>query len=340
MTEFPAPHLMRRMRVLFIGGTGIISSACSALAAGRGMELDLLVRGESTNLRPPPKEARLISADIRRPEEVQAALASKTYDAVVDFVAFTPEHIETDLKLFRDKTKQFVFISSASAYHKPVRRLPITESTPLHNPFWKYSRDKIACEQRLLRSYEEYGFPVTIVRPSHTYDRTLLPFSPHGCTVLARLLADEPVVIHGDGTSLWTLTHHRDFAVGLVGLLGHPGAIGESFHITSDEVITWNEIYETVAAAVGKQLRPVYVPSKVIAQKDQDWGAGLLGDKAHSVIFDNTKLRRLVPEFRAVLPFHAGAKEIATFYQDSPERIVRDSRVDRLFDELIAQFGA
>ncbi len=329
------------MKILFVGGTGIISSACSRLAVANGHELDLLVRGESSQLRPPPPEANIIRADIRDRNATLKALSGKKYDAVVDFVAFTTEHIENDLAIFKDKTAQLVFISSASAYHKPVRHLPITESTPLHNPFWQYSRDKIACELRLFQAYQEEGMPITIVRPSHTYDKTLLPFDPHGAggTVLSRIDRGLPVIVHGDGTSLWTLTHNTDFAVGLLGLLGHPAAIGEAFHITSDESIPWNEVIQSVARAAGKEAKIVHVASDTLAKRHSRWGEGLLGDKSHSVIFDNSKIKRLVPSFKAVVPFSQGAREIVGFYRENPERCVVDAEIDALMNELVAAHG-
>lgn len=329
------------MRILLIGGTGIISSAVSALAVERGMETHLLIRGQSSGLRPPPSGAIVHQADVRDLDSARTALAGRQFDAVVDFVAFTPEHIESDLELFRERTGQLVFISSASAYHKPVRHLPITESTPLHNPFWQYSRDKIACEERLIAAYRDEGFPITIVRPSHTYDKTLLPFDPHGAggTVLSRIDRNLPVVVHGDGTSLWTLTHHADFALGLLGLLGNPAALGEAFHITSDEQLPWNEIVQCVARAAGKSARLVHVPSDVIARKHPAWGAGLLGDKAHSVIFDNSKIKGLVPDFHARIVFHQGAREIVEFYRTRPDLCRPDPAIDRLMDELVERFG-
>jgi nucleoside-diphosphate-sugar epimerase len=329
------------MRILFIGGTGIISSACSALAVAQGYELDLLVRGESSTLRPPPSGARILTGDVRKPESMERLLGATQYDAVVDFVAFTEEHIKTDLAIFAKRTRQLVFISSASAYHKPVRHLPITESTPLYNPYWQYSRDKIACEELLLIAYRERGVPITIVRPSHTYDKTLLPFDPHGAgaTVLNRIKAGKPVIVHGDGTSLWTLTHHRDFAVGLVGLLGHPAAIGEAFHITSDEAIPWNEIIGCIAQAAGKEAKIVHVSSDSIAKEHANWGAGLLGDKAHSVIFDNSKIKHFVPNFHPQIPFWKGAREIVAFHEAHPERCVSDPTIDALMDRLIQKFG-
>ena len=325
------------MRVLFIGGTGIISSACSELALSQGMELYLLNRGESS--RPLPDGAKILRGDIRDPASVREALGDLDFDAVVDWVAFTPEHIEIDLDLFTRRTRQYVFISSASAYQKPLGHLPITESTPLHNPFWEYSRNKIACEERLIRAYREDGFPMTIVRPSHTYDRTLLPMDG-GWTVVDRMRRSKPVIVHGDGTSLWTLTHHRDFAVGFVGLLGRPAVIGEAVQITGDEWLTWNQIFELVAGAAGVQAQLVHVPSEIIAAFAPNWGAGLLGDKAHSVVFDNTKIKRLVPEFRATIPYARGVREVLAWYDGDPARQVVDEALDQLMDEIIAQVQA
>ncbi len=320
------------MRVLFIGGTGVISSACSELAVQRGIDLYLLNRGQSA--RQPPKSARLIHADIRQPESVQAALGNLNFDAVVDWIAFTPEQVRNDVALFHGRTGQYIFISSASAYQTPPHFLPVTESTPLHNPFWEYSRNKAACEELLRDAYRQGGFPATIVRPSHTYDQTLLPFDG-GYTVVARMRAGKEVVVHGDGTSLWTLTHHRDFAVGLVGLLGNPHAVGDTFHITSDEWLSWNQIYEIVAHAAGVEPRLVHVPSDLIAAFDPEWGASLLGDKSHSMIFDNSKIRRLVPDFQPCIPFWQGAREIIAWYDADPARRVVDHEFDALQDRLI-----
>lgn len=283
----------------------------------------------------------MLPVDIDDAPAVQKALQGLEFDAVVDWIAFQPPQIERDIELFRGRTRQYVFISSASAYAKPVVRVPIVESTPLANPFWQYSRDKIACEERLLRAYREEGFPITIVRPSHTYDETLLPFDPYGAgyTVLDRMRRGKPVVVHGDGTSLWVLTHHRDFARGFVGLLGHPAALGEAFHITSDEALPWNEIFGAIARAAGVEPRLVHVPSDVIAREHPGWGAGLLGDKAHSVLFDNTKVRRLVPDFQAVIPFHRGAREIVDYHLRHPERCQVDASVDALMDGLARRFA-
>jgi nucleoside-diphosphate-sugar epimerase len=257
---------------------------------------------------------------------------------VVDFVAFTPDHVRADLELFRGRTGQYVFISTASAYQTPPSRLPVTESTPLRNPYWQYSRDKIACEDLLVAEYRAGGFPATIVRPSHTYDATKTVLSG-GWTSLNRMLTGKPVIVHGDGTSLWTVTHHTDFARAFVPLLGHPRTLGEAFHITSDDVLTWDQIAYALGAALGVTPRLVHVPSDVIAAHDPEWGAGLLGDKAHSMVFDNSKVKSLVPGWRAVVPFERGAREIAAWYTEEPSRQVVDEKLDALMDKLAADFG-
>ncbi|MBN1878131.1 MAG: SDR family oxidoreductase [Anaerolineae bacterium] len=327
------------MKVLFIGGTGTISSACSALAAARGIDLYLLNRGQTAH--PDiPAGVHTLAGDIRDPASVISVLfeSGMTFDVVVDWVAFTPEHIETDLALFRGRVGQYIFISSASAYHKPVHSLPITESTPLHNPYWQYSRDKIACEKRLLQAYQDDGFPITIVRPSHTYDRTRLPFKARW-TVVDRMRKGLPVVVHGDGTSLWVLTHHRDFAKGFVGLLGNSRALGEAYHITSDEVLTWDQIFYIVANAAGVEApNLVHVPSELINAFDSNWGAGLLGDKMHSVIFDNTKIKRLVPDYVATISYSQGAREMMDWFEANPERQVVDEGWNRMLDSVIAAY--
>jgi nucleoside-diphosphate-sugar epimerase len=321
------------MKVLFIGGTGIISSACSELAIQQGIDLYLLNRGLS--IRPMPRGATHLRADLRQPESVVSAVGEHTFDAVVQWMAFIPEQIRSDIKLFGGRTGQYIFISSASAYQKPPSSLPITESTPLINPFWQYSRDKAACEELLLAAERASGFPFTVVRPSHTYDRTLLPFHA-GYTSVARMRSGKPVVVHGDGTSLWTMTHHQDFAVGLVGLLGNPQAIGQTYHITSDESLSWNQIFKLVAQAAGVEPRLVHVPSELIARYDPEWGASLLGDKAHSMVFDNRKIRQAVPNFHPVIPFWQGAKEIMAWYDADPSRQVVDIHFDAVQDRLIA----
>jgi nucleoside-diphosphate-sugar epimerase len=322
------------MKILFIGGTGIISSACTALAVERGLDVHLLCRGK-TATRPAPSGAKTWGVDINDASAVRAALGSQRFDAVVDFIAFTPDHIERDLELFRGRTGQYVFISSASAYQTPPSRLPVTESTLLDNPVWRYSRSKIACEERLVRAYRDEKYPITIVRPSHTYDKTLLPMEG-GWTVVERMRQGKPVVVHGDGTSLWTLTHHRDFAHAFLGLLGNDGALGEAFHITSDEALSWNRIFELVAEAAGTEAKLVHVPSDLIAAYDRDFGDSLLGDKTHSMVFDNTKVKRLVPDYVAKIPFSQGAREIIAYYDGDASRRSVDARHDALLDTIIA----
>jgi nucleoside-diphosphate-sugar epimerase len=325
------------MRVLFIGGTGVISSACARLAGARGIEMFLFNRGKTA--RPAPEGACVLQGDIRDRASVEQALGDRTFDAVVDWVAFGEEHVAADIEVFRGRTGQFIFISSASVYQKPIASLPITESTPLYNPYWAYSQGKIAGELRLMQAYRDEGFPVTIVRPSHTYDRTMLPLIGK-YTDIDRMRRGKKVIVHGDGTSLWVLTHHRDFAKGFVGLLGNPRAIGNAFQITSDEVLTWNQIYTILAHAAGVEPQIVHVPSDLIAAFDPAQGANLLGDKAHSVIFDNTKIKRLVPDFVATIPFSQGAREIIAWLDADPARRVVDEKMDRLEDRLVAAYEA
>lgn len=325
------------MKALVIGGTGIISSACVELAAARGIDLTLLNRGQAT--RPLPPTATVLQGDIRDKDAIAKLLKDMTFDVVANFVAFTPEHIETDLALFRDRAKQYIFISSASAYQTPPVNWPTTESTPLRNPFWAYSRAKIACEDRLTVAYREEGFPMTIVRPSHTYDARSLPLDG-GYTVVDRMRAGKKVIVHGDGTSLWTLTHHRDFAKGFVGLMGNPHALGEAVHITSDEVLTWNQIFEIVADAAGVQPNIVHMPSDLIAAFDPKRGPGLLGDKAHSMVFDNTKIKRLVPDYVATIPFREGTAEIIAWYDSHPPAQKVDAGLNQLLDTMVAAYEA
>jgi nucleoside-diphosphate-sugar epimerase len=328
---------MGKLRVLFIGGSGVISSACAREAVESGIELYVLNRGRSTT-RSLPSGVRELRADVRSAASVRDAIEDLDFDSVVDFVAFTTEHVRQDIGMFAGRTGQYVFISTASAYQKPPARLPVTESTPLRNPYWQYSRDKIACEDLLVAEYRDTGFPATIVRPSHTYDATKTVLSG-GWTALARMLAGKPVIVHGDGTSLWTVTHNTDFARGFVPLLGHPRTLGEAFHITSDDFLTWNQIAHALAAALGVTARIVHVPSDAIAAADPEWGAGLLGDKTHSMVFDNSKLRSLVPGWHAMIPFERGAREIADWYLADPARQVADEKLDALMDKLAADFG-
>lgn len=317
------------MNILFIGGTGIISTACVDLALERGWSVTLMNRGLSG---PAPAGCQHLVADIRNPEQVAAVLSGLEFDAVVDWITFLPSQVETDIELFRGKTGQLVFISSASAYQTPPKQLPVTEQTPLENPFWAYSRDKIACEERL-REEMARGFPATIVRPSHTYGRNRFPFNG-GYTCLNRIREGKPVILPGDGTSVWTMTHARDFAVGLLGLLGKQGALGEAFHITSDEILTWNGIFEILGGHLGREPMIAHLPSSVVMRADEELGAGFWGDKAHSMIFDNSKVKNLVPEFKAVIPFAEGSKDIVDWYDEDPSRCVLDPAFNALQDRL------
>ena len=322
------------MTVLFLGGTGTISTACAALVVERGHSLTLVTRGRADERA--PAGAEILHADARDPDAVAAAIGNRTFDAVVDWVAFEPSHVEDDLRLFRDRTGQYVFISSASAYQTPPRALPVTEETPLDNPVWAYSQAKIACESRVWAARDD-GMPVTVVRPSHTYAPWTVPFRG-GYTVIDRMRRGAPVLVHGDGLSLWTLTHHRDFARGFVGLLGSDGAVGRAVHVTSDEVLTWDAIAHTLAAAAGAEARVVHVPSDQVAAADADWGDSLLGDKAHARVFDNRLVKRLVPDFRAEIPWAEGAAEVVAWFDADPARRAVDAEVDRLTDRLVAPF--
>lgn len=326
------------IRVLFIGGTGVISSACTDLAVSRGIDLFHLNRGLTKSHVVPP-EVKSIQADIRDSEAAETALKGREFDAVVDWIAYTPEDVRRDIDLFHGRVGQYIFISTASAYQKPVRSLPITEETPLENPFWNYSHQKIACEKILMEAREQKQFPVTIVRPSHTYDNTKIPIRGR-YTAIDRMRKGQPIFIHGDGTSLWTLTHHRDFAKGFVGLLGNSRTIGESFHITSDELLSWNRIHALMAEAAGCRCRAVYVPSTLIRRFDREIGDGLLGDKAHSVVFDNSKIKRFVPGFEATIPFSEGAGQIMEWYDSDPARRVIDDSFNQLTERLIQAMSA
>jgi nucleoside-diphosphate-sugar epimerase len=280
---------------------------------------------------------RVLHGDVRDPTSVAEALDGHEFDVVVNWVAFTPDHVEADIDRFRERIGQYVFISSASAYQAPPSRVPITESTPLSNPYWQYSRNKIACEDRLLRAYREEGFPAMIIRPSHTYDRTAVPCYA-GWTAVQRMRDGKEVVVQGDGTSLWTLTHSEDFAEGFVPLLGSTRTLGEAFHITSDDVLTWNQIIMILAKAAGAEPRIVHVPSDVIAAADPDWGAALLGDSAHSMIFDNSKLRSVVPDYVATITLEQAAPEIIAWHDEDQSRQRVDADLDALMDKLSAEF--
>lgn len=322
------------MDILFLGGTGIISTASVRLAVERGHRVAVLNRGR-TSSRPIPAEVEVLQGDVRDAVALDAALGDRGFDVVAQFRAFTADHVAADIARFHGRTGQYVFISSASAYQKPPASLPVTESTPLKNPYWQYSRDKIACEDALVDAYRDDDFPVTIVRPSHTYDDTLLP-TTGGWTDIARMRAGRPVVVHGDGTTQWTLTHSDDFAVGFVGLLGRPEAIGSAFTITGESAPTWNQVYTWLGQAAGGTPDLVHVASERIARELPDLGPGLVGDKAHSMVFDTTKLRRLVPEFTTTIPFSVGARRLIDWYDAHPAEQVVDAELDAAFDRLIA----
>ena len=327
------------MNVLFIGGTGLISSACTSLAAERGIDLFLLNRGSRTKL---PAGVTSLVADIRDPAATARALAGRTFDAVVNWVAYTPADVERDIELFGGRTSQYIFISSASAYQKPVGSYLISEATPLINPYWDYSRNKIACEDRLMRALREQGFPITIVRPSLTYGDTQIPLVVNSWqkpyTAIARLRAGKPLIVPGDGTSLWTITHNSDFAKGFVGLLGHQQAIGHAFHITSDEALTWDQYYAAVAAAAGAELKIVHIASDFIAACLPDMAGSLLGDKTVSVVFDNSKIKRFVPGYCATMPFAQGIRRTLAWFEADPARQQVDTAADQQWDTLIAAY--
>ena len=325
------------MKVLFVGGTGNISTSVSRMALDRGIDLYLLNRGQRKVEIP---GAHMLIGDIRKPDRIREVIGDLEFDSVVNWIAYKPEDVERDLELFRGRTRQYVFISSASVYQKPPNHYVITESTPLYNPHWGYSQAKIACEDRLVRAYREEAFPITIVRPSLTYD-TVFPIAigGWGCYTLAdRLLKGQPIIVHGDGSSLWTVTHAEDFARGFIGLVGHPQAIGDDFHITSDEVLTWNQIYETIADALGAEAEIVHIPSDFILQVSPGLGAGLIGDKAWSAVFDNTKIKTFVPEFRAIIPFREGIRRTLAWFDADPSRKRVDDRVNQEMDEIIAAY--
>lgn len=324
----------KQMKVLFIGGSGVISSACTQLAIEQGIDLYHLNRGSSSKIRPVPTEVTQIHADVRDVKQASKAIDNLVFDVIVDWISFVPQHIESNLALFKNKAKQYVFISSASAYQTPPQKLPVSEDTPLDNKYWQYSRDKIACETFLKSNAGKYGFKYTIVRPSHTYDKTLLPFD-EGYTVVWRMLNNKPVVVYGDGTSIWTLTNNKDFAKGLVGLLGNDAAMDNYFHITSDEWLSWNQIFTYVANAFGVTPKLVHVPVDVIARFFPDFAPGLLGDKMHSMIFDNSKIKKAVPNFCCTIPFEKGVADIAQWYKNPLANTDVDDGLNKKFDELI-----
>ena len=325
------------MKALFIGGTGIISTACAELALQRGIELTLITRGQHQSRL--PAGAKTIALDAHDLSAARQKLEGLSFDTVADWIAFTPEDIERDLQLFRGRTHQFIFISSASAYQKPAADYLITESTPLANPFWQYSRDKLACEERLLRAYRDENFPVTIVRPSLTYGDSQLPLvtntweKPY--TIVDRMLRQQKVVVPGDGTSLWTITHNTDFAKGFVGLMGHRQTLGHAFHITSEEALTWDQYYNLTAEALGVEARIVHIPSEFIAACIPEKTGTLLGDKSRSAIFDNSKIKRFVPDYCATVPFSQGVRRTIAWLQADPARQQIDHAANTMWDKLI-----
>lgn len=323
------------MKVLFIGGTGNISAAASRLAVEQGIDLHLLTRGKRNVTIP---GAQILKGDINNKAEISALLSSLSWDAVVNWVAFNEADIDRDFELFQGRTKQYIFISSASAYQKPLLHPVVTESTPLKNPFWEYSRNKIACERKLEYYYRSFDFPITIVRPSLTYD-TVIPVPIGGWndfTIIDRIRRGQEIIVHGDGTSLWTITHAEDFAAGFNGLIGHMQAIGHAFHITSDEILTWDQIYSAVAAAAGAEPKIVHIASEHIGHFDEHLRGSLLGDKAVSVIFDNSKIKRFVPAFRASIPFSEGIKRTLKWFEADPARQVINPETNNLIEKIIA----
>ena len=329
------------MRILIIGGTGTISSAITRQLAASGQDLWLLNRG--TRKQEVPAGVNQIVADISNEEEVKRLLGDMQFDAVCEFIGFVPEQVERDIRLFKGRTRQYVYISSASAYNKPASNHVINEGTTLANPYWEYSRNKIACEELLMKEYRENAFPVTIVRPSHTYCERSVPVSVHGLKgswqVLKRMIDGKPVVVQGDGSSLWTLTWNEDFARGFIGLLGNPKAIGEAFQIMSDESLTWNQVYKCVADALGVAFHPYYVSSEflaAVAPKEYDFTGNLLGDKSVTVVFDCSKLKRVVPGFQATTRFHEGVRRCVAYLLSHPELQVEDEEFDAWCDQVIA----
>lgn len=325
------------MKVLFIGGTGNISSYVSKLLLEKGFDLYLLNRG---NIKLDLPGANYFKGDIRNKEEIIKILSNQKFDVVVDWIAFTVDHVEFDYELFKERVKQYIFISSASIYQKPPSTPYITESTPLKNPYWQYSRDKIACEDFLRKKYRENDFPITIVRPSHTYNTIFPIISPgsNNYTFIDRIKKGKEVYLHGDGTTLWTLTHSEDFAKGFCGLIGNIHSIGHAFHITSDEILTWNQIYEIMADTLGVKLNLVYIPSEFLNKCDNQVGSSLLGDKSYSMIFDNSKIKQFVPEFKATIPFSEGIKRVFEWFEADPKRKIIDESINEGMDRIISLY--
>jgi len=325
------------VKVLFIGGTGVISRAVSRQAIDRGFELSALNRGSELH----PAGSTHLAADINRTGDLYAVLEGKKFDVVVDWIAYAPGDIDRDVALFKDRVGQYVFISSASAYQRPPASYLITELTPLSNPYSEYARGKITCEERLMQAYREQGFPATIVRPSLTYDRNFpIAIGGKGCYTLAqRILDGHPIIAHGDGSSLFVVTHADDFARGFLGLLGNACAVGEAFHITSDEVLTWNQIYETIAQELGTEARIVHISSDFISQVAPQLSANLLGDKTWSLVFDNSKIKNFVPDFEATISFNEGVRRTVAWFREDRARRRIDESVNREMDRILSIYS-
>lgn len=327
------------MKALFIGGTGNISGAVAKLAIEKGWELYLLNRGNKVNKL--PEGAKVITVDINDERAVSELISDMKFDVVADFIAFKPEQVKRDIRLFSKKTKQFIFISSASVYQKPLSHYMITESTPLANPYWQYSRDKIACEEVLMIEYRKNRFPVTIIRPTQTYGIENIPLSLKGdrgaWQVIHRIMEGKPVILHGDGSSLWTSTHNTDFAKGFVGLMSNSGAIGEAVHITSDEAITWDKMYDCIGDALGVEVKKVHVSTDLLVSCKPELEGGLLGDKTNTTVFDNSKLKRLVPDFVATMRFDQGVRLSIEHLLAYPELQIIDEEFDSFCDNLIEE---
>lgn len=328
------------MKVLFIGGTGIISEGVSRRVIEEGHELYLLNRGTRTEFI--PHGAKILTGDVRDIDSCSKTLENYHFDVIVNWITFTPEHLKSDIELFSNKTDQYIFISSASAYQKPPLNYIITESTPLENPYWQYSRDKIECEKIVMDEYHRKGFPVTIVRPSFTYGLSMIPAAlnswEHPWSLVDRMKKGKKIIVHGDGTSLWTMTHNEDFAKGFVGIFGNRKSIGEAFHITSDEVLTWDQIYRAIGHAVGVEPNIIHVSSDFIVSMDPELTGALLGDKSYSIVLDNSKIKSFVPDYKAKIPFTEGIKKTVDYYLKHPEHCTIDEEWNNLMDKIIVAY--
>ena len=328
------------MKILFIGGTGTISTAISKKLLAEGHDLYLVNRGNRNDVLGEYDNLHSIVCDVNDEKALAEAIGDMHFDSVCDFIGFVVEQLERDYRVFKGKTDQFMYISSASAYSKPVQNPYITEGTSLVNPYWEYSRNKIACEDFLMNKYRTEGFPVTIIRPSHTYDERNVPLGVHGQNgsyqVIKRMLEGKPIIVHGDGTSLWHMTFNEDFAKGFTGLIGNQHAIGEAFQITNDETLTWNQIYQTIAKKLGVEYKPYYVASQFLADtSDYDFLGSLIGDKSNSVIFDNTKLKRAVPGLAMNIRFEEGIGRTIDYVLSHEECQIEDPEFDAWCDKLI-----